>query len=55
MQRIKFFFDGANEHNQFFYDKNGNPSQDTEDFIRMGWDIVKLAAEWMFRNLPSPG
>ncbi len=44
MQRIKFFLDGANEHNQFFYDANGNPSKDAEAFIHMGWDIIKSAA-----------
>ena len=44
MQRIKFFLDGANEHNQFFYDVNGNPTKDAEAYIQMGWDIIKLAA-----------
>ena len=43
MQRIKFFLDGANEHNQFFYDVNGNPTKDAEAYIQMGWDIIKLA------------
>ena len=42
--RIKLFLDGANEHNAYFYDKDGTPTENARELVREGWDIVKSAA-----------
>jgi hypothetical protein len=44
LRRIKFFLDGANEHNQFFYDSTGEATPEARKLVEMGWDIIKSAA-----------
>lgn len=44
LQRVKFFLDGANEHNAFFYDSDGNPTEIARKLAEEGWDIIKSAA-----------
>jgi hypothetical protein len=44
LRRVKFFLDGANEHNQFFYDSDGEATPEARKLVEMGWDIIKSAA-----------